>query len=258
MERFGLGPEAMHAINPSIIYVRVSGYGHYNAQSGLAGAAGRDLNYLAASGLLNKFRRNEKGSVPAFPGNVLTYYGGGSIYAFTLVLQALLQKQKNTVINCPLTQNVAYLAQLELLNPHLNRPTNTPGRKPQNYTKPQHSVYRLEDGTHWVFRPGGRLYTELEKAHFGNDDIDEAWSFQETIQLATSDMTLAEIETKYGPVQVLEDLESATADPDTFSQHLTNISEFRAADGQSKKAITAVSDKSKGHVKIKNVFISEQ
>ena len=34
--------------------------------------------------------------------------------------------------------------------------------------------------------------------------------------------------------------------------------EFRAADGQSKKAITAVSDKSKGHVKIKNVFISEQ
>ena len=58
MERFGLGPEVMHAINPSIIYVRVSGYGHYNAQSGLTGAAGRDLNYLAASGVLNKFRRD--------------------------------------------------------------------------------------------------------------------------------------------------------------------------------------------------------
>ena len=86
MERFGLGPEAMHAINPSIIYVRVSGYGHYNSQSGLTGAAGRDLNYLAASGILTKFRRNEKGSVPAFPGNILTYYGGGSIYAFTLIL----------------------------------------------------------------------------------------------------------------------------------------------------------------------------
>ena len=90
MERFGLGPEVMHAINSNIVYVRVSGYGQYNPQSGLSGAAGRDLNYLAASGLLNQFRRNEKGATPAFPGNILTYYGGGSIYAFTLVLQALL------------------------------------------------------------------------------------------------------------------------------------------------------------------------
>lgn len=27
MERFGLSPETVHAVNPSLIYVRVSGYG---------------------------------------------------------------------------------------------------------------------------------------------------------------------------------------------------------------------------------------
>ena len=222
MERFGLGPEAMHAINPGLVYVRVSGYGQYVGQSGLTGAAGRDLNYLAAAGVLNKFRRDEKGSVPAFPGNILTYYGGGSIYALTLILQALLQKQENTVVTCPLTQNVAYLAQLELLDPHYNRPTDTPGRKPHNYTKPQHSVYKLLDGRFFVFRPGGILYQELEKAHFGNDDIDEAGTFQETIQLACSDMAASDIEAKYGPIEILQDLQSATANPATFSQRLTN------------------------------------
>ena len=81
-----------------------------------------------------------------------------------------------------------------------------------------------------MLRPEGRLYVELEKAHFGNDDIEESCSFQETIQLACSDMTIPEIEAKYGPIQLLTDLQSAAADPDTFSQHLTNVSQASSYD----------------------------
>ena len=109
-----------------------------------------------------------------------------------------------------------------------------------------------------MFRPGGRLYVELEKAHFGNDDIEESCSFQETIQLACSDMTIPEIEAKYGPIQLLADLQSAVADTDTFSQRLTNISQASISDSQSKQEISATTDKYKGGVKIKSVFLSDE
>ena len=99
---------------------------------------------------------------------------------------------------------------------------------------------------------------ELEKAHFGNDDIEESCSFQETIQLACSDMTIPEIEAKYGPIQLLADLQSAVADPDTFSQRLTNISQASISDSQSKQEISATTDKYKGGVKIKSVFLSDE
>ena len=69
-------------------------------------------------------------------------------------------------------------------------------------------------------------------------------------------MTIKEIEAKYGPIQVLEDLQSATTDPHTFSQRLTNI--FSSSDSYSKQDITATTDKFKSGVKIINVFLSDE
>ena len=115
MEKFGLGPESVHAINPNLIYVRVSGYGHNKSQGDIISQAGRDVNYLAASGLLSRFKRVSGKVAPVFPANVLTYYAGGSIYAITLILQALIESKKRTVIDCALSQGQAYLAQPELL-----------------------------------------------------------------------------------------------------------------------------------------------
>src|SRR5687767_10856544 len=50
MERLGLGPDALLAANPRLVYGRVTGWG----QSGpLAQEAGHDINYVALSGLLH-------------------------------------------------------------------------------------------------------------------------------------------------------------------------------------------------------------
>ena len=50
--RLGVGYEDVRAVNPSITYVSLTGYG----QTGpLAGEAGHDLNYMARSGLLSLF-----------------------------------------------------------------------------------------------------------------------------------------------------------------------------------------------------------
>jgi crotonobetainyl-CoA:carnitine CoA-transferase CaiB-like acyl-CoA transferase len=185
MERFGLSPQVVHGINPSLIYVRVSGYGHSiknQVNTQMIGAAGRDMNYLAASGILTKFRRSGK-AAPVFPGNILSYYASGSIYVFTLVLQALLVNKPCTVIDCPLTQMMAYTAQPVLLDAHLVKPTNEPGFKKADFQKPQETVYRTEKdgGVSFIFRPGGKVYNELGKANFGNNDQNDCAYTQETI-----------------------------------------------------------------------------
>ena len=49
MERFGLGPETLRALNPQLTYVRLAGFRDTPAQPG------HDLAYLAADGLLERF-----------------------------------------------------------------------------------------------------------------------------------------------------------------------------------------------------------
>jgi alpha-methylacyl-CoA racemase len=54
MERLGLGPEALFAENPALVYGRMTGWGQ---QGPLARAAGHDINYIALSGALHCFGR---------------------------------------------------------------------------------------------------------------------------------------------------------------------------------------------------------
>ncbi|MCX7982910.1 MAG: CoA transferase [Syntrophales bacterium] len=60
MNRLGLGYDHLRAINPSIIYCSLSGYG----QSGpFSKKAGHDINYLALSGLMDYSGRKSSGPV---------------------------------------------------------------------------------------------------------------------------------------------------------------------------------------------------
>ncbi|MEO5883852.1 MAG: CaiB/BaiF CoA-transferase family protein [Caldimonas sp.] len=74
MERLGLGPEAMRARNPRLVYGRMTGWG----QSGpLADRAGHDINYIALSGVLHAIGR--AGSPPVPPLNLVGDFGGGGM-----------------------------------------------------------------------------------------------------------------------------------------------------------------------------------
>ena len=58
MERMKLGPDDLLEDNPGLIYARLTGYG----QSGpYSRRAGHDINYLALSGLLSRFGRDDCG-----------------------------------------------------------------------------------------------------------------------------------------------------------------------------------------------------
>jgi len=100
MERLGLGPGPCHAVNPKLVYGRMTGWG----QSGpLANAAGHDLNYVALTGLLSLSAR--PGERPIIPPTVAGDGVGALGLAYGIVcgvLQARLSGQ-GTVVDAAIT-----------------------------------------------------------------------------------------------------------------------------------------------------------
>src|SRR6266540_6149950 len=74
-ERLGLGPEDCWAVNPRLVYGRMTGWG----QTGpLAPAAGHDIGYIAVTGALGAIGRADGPPVP--PVNLVGDFGGGSTF----------------------------------------------------------------------------------------------------------------------------------------------------------------------------------
>ena len=83
MERLGLGPDAAFALNPSLVYGRMTGWG----QTGpLAQAAGHDINYIALTGALEAIGTTE---APVPPLNLVGDFGGGAMFLAFGVLAGL-------------------------------------------------------------------------------------------------------------------------------------------------------------------------
>ncbi|KAI8382431.1 CoA-transferase family III domain-containing protein [Blakeslea trispora] len=108
MEKLGLGPEVVMAINPRVIYARLSGYGQ--STSSISQAAGHDINYLAISGALSLFGRQQEN--PSFPLNVLADFAGGGLMCVMGILMALVERSKSgkgQIVDAGLTAGTAYL-----------------------------------------------------------------------------------------------------------------------------------------------------
>ena len=85
-ERLGVGPDAVHARAPKLVYGRMTGWG----QTGpWARTAGHDLNYISITGALAAM--GERGRPPMPPVNFVGDYGGGSLFLVSGMLAALLR-----------------------------------------------------------------------------------------------------------------------------------------------------------------------
>ncbi len=106
MERLGLGPEEMLALNPRLVYGRMTGWG----QTGpLARAAGHDITYIALSGALAAIGPAAR---PVPPLNLLGDFGGGGIYlAFGMVcaLFEATRSGRGQVVDAAITDGTAHL-----------------------------------------------------------------------------------------------------------------------------------------------------
>ncbi|MFU7527439.1 CaiB/BaiF CoA transferase family protein [Qipengyuania sp. ASV99] len=90
MERLGLGPEELLAINPRLIYARMTGWGQ---EGPLAHAAGHDINYIAITGALDAV--GKAGETASPPQNLVGDFGGGSMYCAFGIMSALYERQNS-------------------------------------------------------------------------------------------------------------------------------------------------------------------
>ena len=112
MERLGLGPAECLAINPRMVYGRMTGWG----QSGpLAPRAGHDTNYVAVSGAL--WGSSPAEARPVSPFAVLGDIGGGAMYLMTGLLSGIVQARatgRGTVVDAAIVDGSAHMLNLML------------------------------------------------------------------------------------------------------------------------------------------------
>lgn len=144
MERLGLGPEDVAAINPRLVYGRMTGWG----QSGpLSQAAGHDINYIALSGALAAIGEADRAPVP--PLNLVGDYGGGSLYLVMGVLASLLEARasgRGQVVDaaiCDGALSMMTLAQSQSLS---GQWVSQRGSNMLDGGAPYYSSYRCADG----------------------------------------------------------------------------------------------------------------
>ncbi|HVV92593.1 MAG TPA: CaiB/BaiF CoA-transferase family protein [Hyphomicrobiales bacterium] len=172
MERLGLGPDALLASNPALVYGRMTGWG----QTGpLAPAAGHDIDYIALSGALGAIGQPD--GPPAVPLNLIGDYGGGSTFLVIGVLAALLESRRSgrgQVIDCAIGDNV--LSLMTLFHSMLAAGTWNDRRGANQLDGAAHfyTTYECADGKHLAIGAGEpQFYASLRRlAGLSDPDFD--------------------------------------------------------------------------------------
>ncbi len=149
-ERLGIGPAECHAVNPRLVYGRLTGWG----QDGpLAGTAGHDVGYLALSGVLHTIGTAE---APVIPPNVLGDCGGGGMLLAVGVLAALLQAKRSglgQVVDASIVEGVALLATQVYGLLHAGLWRDARAANLFDGAAPHYGVYRTADDRHLAVAP---------------------------------------------------------------------------------------------------------
>lgn len=171
MERLGLGPDAVLARHPKLVYGRMTGWG----QTGpLATRAGHDLNYIALSGVLSGIGR--AGAAPVPPLNLVGDYGGGGMLLALGVVAALFNVQRGgagQVVDAAMVEGAAQLgASLWGLIASGNWRESRESNLLDGGT-PWYDSYRTRDGQYMaVGAVEARFYAQLlEKLGVANEDL---------------------------------------------------------------------------------------
>ncbi|NQW71203.1 MAG: CoA transferase, partial [Actinobacteria bacterium] len=111
-ERLGVGPDACLAINPRLIYGRITGWG----QTGpWADRVGHDINYIGLTGALHAIGR--EGEAPSVPLSLVGDYGGGSMLLLVGILAALVERNSSglgQVVDAAMVDGTVLISQMIL------------------------------------------------------------------------------------------------------------------------------------------------
>lgn len=146
LERLGLGPSECHAVNPQLVFGRITGWGQHGPY---ADRAGHDINYIALSGALSVGGRREGPPVPA--ANLVGDFGGGSMLLALGILSAVVHARatgQGQVVDAAMVDGSALLTAMI----HEMRAAGDWGPRGTNLIDtgaPFYDVYQAADGG-WV------------------------------------------------------------------------------------------------------------
>ncbi|CAN5365525.1 CaiB/BaiF CoA-transferase family protein [soil metagenome] len=110
MERLGLGPEDCMALNPALVFTRMTGWG----QTGpFAQRAGHDINYIGLTGVLNAIGDFDR--PPSVPLNLIGDYGGGAMFAVVGLISGIFSARtsgQGAVVDVAMVDGVANLSSM--------------------------------------------------------------------------------------------------------------------------------------------------
>ena len=143
-ERLGLGPDDCLALNPRLVYGRMTGWG----QDGpLAHVAGHDLGYVAITGALGAIGR--AGGPPQVPVNLVGDFGGGALYLAVGVLAALLEARtsgRGQVVDAAIVDGTAHVSALVVGLVSAGLWSDQRGTNLLDTGAPFYDVYETSDG----------------------------------------------------------------------------------------------------------------
>src|SRR4051812_26816544 len=146
VERLGLGPDAVRARNPRLVYGRMTGYG----QDGpMASVAGHDINYISVAGALGAMAR--RGERPLAPLNLVGDYGGGGMLLAFGVVCGLLEARRSgqgQVVDAAMVEGSALLTALFHGLSAAGGWNAEPGTNLLDSGAHFYEVYRTADGGH--------------------------------------------------------------------------------------------------------------
>ena len=144
LDKLNLGPATLCALNPRLIYARMTGF---RRDGRFAAMAGHDINYLSVSGALALLGR--AGQPPTPPANLLGDFAGGGAMLVQGILMALLSRAstgKGQVVEANMVDGASYLAsfvRFGLQTPMFDRPR---GENLLDSGCPWYDCYETRDG----------------------------------------------------------------------------------------------------------------
>ncbi|MDP1685220.1 CaiB/BaiF CoA-transferase family protein [Hydrogenophaga sp.] len=172
MERLGLGPGTCAAVNPRLVYGRMTGWGQHGP---LAQAAGHDINYVALSGMLSLSAVH--GQLPITPPTVLGDAGGALGLALGIVSGVLQARQsgQGCVVDAAIVDMVAMLGGLAQW---IAGTGGLGGPAPSVFhDSPFYDVYRCADGGFVTLGAIEPQFHALLLNKLGFTDVDPAAQF---------------------------------------------------------------------------------
>jgi alpha-methylacyl-CoA racemase len=143
-ERLGLGPTDCWAVNPRLVYGRMTGWGQTGPWSQ---SAGHDINYSAVAGPLR--HTAHAGQRPVMALNVVADHGGGSAYLVMGVLAALLEAGRTgrgVVVDAAMVDGAANLTSLVHGMRAQGQWPHSPGNNVLDGGCPFYDTYTCADG----------------------------------------------------------------------------------------------------------------